>query len=370
MTYKNNIHRFRSIAIIGIVVAHSLHNFTWAQDSLSFRMLNALSNESSIWFFAIAGFLFQHLSEQFEYRAYLTKKTRNVLLPYVCVSIPALIGSLTFYNQGMAQGFAEASIPTQIFLLMVTGKHLAPLWFVPTIFLIFLITPLLLRADALRWPYLLLIVLMPLSAWLGRDGVLTLFGLDGNWSALSKAAYLLSSFMFGMMCSRYHVQVMALVAQWKWPLLAATVVAYVHAVATSTVLYSQSLYVFKMLCVPLLLYALQSRRAAVLDQISLLGHASFGIFFLHCYFLAAFKFARLAAGVPEQLPGDVQSVAMLSTVTMVLCVASIYVLQFCFGARCQFLVGCTLKLPKKAPWSRLADNIIATLQVKLIAAAR
>jgi surface polysaccharide O-acyltransferase-like enzyme len=361
MNYKNNIHRFRSIAIIGIVVAHSLHNFNWGQDSLSFRMLNVLANESSIWFFAIAGFLFQHLSGRFEYRDYLTKKAKNLLLPYLVVSIPALIASLTFYDQSMAPGFAEASIPTKIFLLMVTGKHLAPLWFVPTICLIFLITPLLLRADKLRWPYLSLIILMPLSAWLGREGVLTLFGLDGNWSALSKGAYLLPSFVFGMMCSRYHAQAIALVAQWKWPLLAATVIAYVYAVSASTTSHIHGLYVFKMLCVPLLLYALQSRPAAMFDRISLLGGASFGIFFLHCYFLAAFRFARLAAGLPEKLPGDVLGVAMLSATTLALSVATIYVLQLCFGARSKLIVGCTVELPKTAPWSRLADNIIATL---------
>jgi surface polysaccharide O-acyltransferase-like enzyme len=370
MTHKNNIHRFRSIAIIGIVVAHSLHNFIWSQNDLGFRMLNVLANESSVWFFTIAGFLFQRLGGRFEYRGYLTKKAKNILLPYVIVSIPALIASLTFYDQGMAPGFADASIPTKIFLLMVTGKHLAPLWFVPTICLIFLITPVLLRADTLRWPYLALIVLMPLSAWLGRDGVLTLFGLDGNWSALSKAVYLLSTFVFGMMCSRYHTQVIATVARWKWPLLAATIVTYVYAVATSTMSQCHGLYVFKMLCVPLLLYALQSRPAVAFDRISFLGDASFGIFFLHCYFLAAFRLARVATGLPEKLPGSALNVTLLSAATLALSVLSIHALQRSFGARCKLLIGCNITLPKTPPWSRLADNIIATLQVKMIVAAR
>ncbi len=370
MQYKNNIHRFRSIAIIGIVVAHSLHNFTWSQDDLSFRMLNTLSNESSIWFFAIAGYLFQHLSGTYRYRDYLIKKAKNVLLPYVIVSVPALIASLAYYDQDMVPGFAQESILTKIFLLMVTGKHLAPLWFVPTICLIFLITPLLLHADKRRWPYLTLIILMPLSAWLGRDGVLTLFGLNGNWSAVSKAVYLLSSFVFGMMCSRYYTQMMALVARWKWPLLTATLTAYTYAVASSTVLHAHGLYAFKMLCLPLLLYALQSRPAAMFDRIAVLGHTSFGIFFLHCYFLAAFKFARVAAGLPETLPGDVLNVTLLSLAALALSVGSIYTLQFYIGARCQMFVGCTVQLQKKRPWSRLIDNVIATLQVKLIAAVQ
>jgi surface polysaccharide O-acyltransferase-like enzyme len=98
MAYLQNIHRFRSVAIIGIVAAHSLHNFTWAQGDLTFRVINSLANESSIWFFAIAGFLFLHLSKRFEYKSYLARKAKNVILPYLCVSIPALIGSLTFYD--------------------------------------------------------------------------------------------------------------------------------------------------------------------------------------------------------------------------------------------------------------------------------
>jgi surface polysaccharide O-acyltransferase-like enzyme len=349
MAYQKNIHRFRSVAIIGIVLAHSLHGFTWAEDDLRFRVLNTLANESSIWFFAIAGFLFQHLSGRFEYRGYLAKKAKNVLVPYLIISIPALIGSLAFYDQGMVAGFDDQPLITQIFLFLVTGKHLAPLWFVPTIGLIFLITPLLLQADRARWPYLLLIGLLPLSLWLGREGLLLHTGLNGNWSSLSKAVYLLPVFLFGMACCRYEAKLMVLVAKWKWALLAATSAVFANVVMTSNFTHIHGLFAFKILCVPLFLYALQSPKATILDRLSVLGHTSFGIFFIHCYFLVALRLARTASGLPERLPGDFISVIALTSATLVLSLVSIYLLQLCFGKACQLIVGCTMPPPSARP---------------------
>jgi peptidoglycan/LPS O-acetylase OafA/YrhL len=367
MQFLQNVHRFRSLAIIGIATAHVLHNFTWAADDLRFRAINCLANESSIWFFFIAGFLFQHLSHRFEYSTYLAKKAQYVVLPYLIVSIPALIGSLTFYDQGMVEGFAQWPLMSRIMLFLVTGNHLEPLWFVPTITLIFLITPVLIAADKARWPYFLLALLMPLSAWLGRDGFLILTGLNGNWSPVSKAIYLLSAFVFGMACCRYSAQMLKLVAKWKWLLLAFALSAYIFAVVSSHTDKIAGLYTFKILAAPLLVYALRSPRLVTLDRLSILGHASFGIFFVHCYFLAGLKFARIAMGLPEKLPGSILGVGALTVAVLAASLLSLHILQLCFGARCAMLAGCNMPRVKLSFGLR---NLVSTLQVKAIVAAR
>jgi surface polysaccharide O-acyltransferase-like enzyme len=259
----------------------------------------------------------------------------------------------------MAAGFAEQPVITKIFLFLVTGKHLAPLWFVPTIALIFLVTPLLLLADRARWPYLFLIALLPLSAWLGREGLLIHTGLNGNWSVISKAVYLLPVFALGMACCRYQAQLMQMVARWRWLLTATTISAFAYSVVASNVTQAHGLFAFKMVCVPLLLYALQSPRLAMLDSLSLLGHTSFGIFFVHCYFLVALRLARSASGLPERLPGDLLNVIALTSATLALSLLSVYLLHLCFGRACQYLVGCAMPRPAKASPPASAASIVA-----------
>ena len=38
----------------------------WDQGSVGYRIFLTIANESSVWFFFIAGFLFQHLSARFK----------------------------------------------------------------------------------------------------------------------------------------------------------------------------------------------------------------------------------------------------------------------------------------------------------------
>jgi hypothetical protein len=343
MNYLENVHRFRTLAIVGIVIAHTLFNLSWAPHDSRFIVLNALANESSIWFFFIAGFLFRHLSKNFDFRFYLAKKLKYVLLPYLVVSIPALIASLTFYDQQMPPSFDQLSLPVKTSLFLLTGKHLAPLWFVPTITLIFLMAPLLLWIDKQRWPYAALLLLIPLSAWLGRDGILIHFSLSGYWSAVSKAVYLLSAYIFGMFCSCYYTQVMAFVARWRFHVLIAVLVAFAIAVLNAGSYSVGGLYSFKLLSAPLILYALSRPAAAVLDRLAVLGHASFGIFFIHCYFLVSFKVLLGFMGLPPLLEGGIISTLALTALILSLSLIALLCIQTLLGKQvCRMLVGCDL----------------------------
>jgi probable poly-beta-1,6-N-acetyl-D-glucosamine export protein len=280
-----------------------------------------------------------------------------VLLPYLVVSIPALIGSLTIYDQGMVAGFDQQPLLMKIWLFLETGKHLAPLWFVPTITLIFLVAPLLLWVDTRRWPYLSLLLLIPLSAWLGRDGLLVQLGLNGNWSPVAKAAYLLSAYIFGMGCSRYYAQAIAFVAHWKWPLLGAVLALFALTALNTGAIHKSGLFSYKILAAPLLLYALSRPQAAWIDRLSLLGHASFGIFFVHCYFLVAIKMGLGLIGLPPLLPGSVVSVLAMTTLVLALSLLALQAAQTLLGRSCRYLVGCNM--PRTAP----RDSVLTPTEV-------
>ncbi len=336
--YLANIHNFRTVAILGIVGAHSLHNFDWGDDKILFRSFDALFNESSIWFFFIAGFLFQYLSRNFNTKNYYTSKIKNVITPYLILSIPALIGSLTFVDQEMPVGFEDKHIAVQIFLFLITGKHLAPFWFVPTISIIYVFAPLLIAADRAKWPYYALPVLLVMSALLGRDGFLDITHLGGYFSPVSKAIYLFSIYFFGMFCSQFRDQMARWVINWHWPLLALAIAAFWAEVMLLDAAI-EYLFIFKAVTAVLLVYYLDLYGKDLLARLSYVGTASFGVFFVHGYFLQIVKMGNNYFTGSEFFPASVIALlAFIIAITAISCL-SLWIAQKVLGKNSRLVVG-------------------------------
>jgi peptidoglycan/LPS O-acetylase OafA/YrhL len=336
--FLHHVHDFRTVAIIGIVAAHALHNFAFDHESLSFRFADALANESSIWFFFIAGLLFQHLSKNFKLGKYFNGKLKNVILPYVLLSIPAIFASVTFFEQDMPTGFYDLPIVAQVVLFLATGKHLAPFWFVPTISLIYLLASLLLAADNRKWPYFLLPGLLILSTFLGRDGIQIITGWGGYASPISKAVYLFSPYCLGMFCGRYHQEVLSYVRRWQVPLLAIAAASLAaHLGQFTTVIKFE--FIFKITTALLILYYLSVFSGNPFRRIPYVGEVSFGIFFVHGYLLAATKLALPKAGLDPLMPANWFLYIAFTLVILVLSCLLLWIAQKVFGKYSRQLVG-------------------------------
>src|SRR5690606_35626735 len=112
--------------------------------------------------------------------------------------------------------------PYQFMMYYLTGRHLAPLWFVPTIMLFYLAAPLFLYADRKApWVYCTLPLFIALSAHLGRDAL---------WCPIGKAVYLFPAYFGGIFVSRYRDTVEATMRKFLWPLVAVCAVIYVAMV--------------------------------------------------------------------------------------------------------------------------------------------
>ena len=55
--YQQHIHVFRGVAIIFIVFAHTIPSLDWTDWPLTGKLIDAVANQSSIFFFFIAGYL-------------------------------------------------------------------------------------------------------------------------------------------------------------------------------------------------------------------------------------------------------------------------------------------------------------------------
>ena len=97
--FLSYIHSFRAIAIIAVVGTHVLGDIAWGGNSVIFqRIITTLVQNATILFVFISGFLFQHTVGHFRYGEYLIRKLKNIIIPYLIVSIPDTILDFVFHH--------------------------------------------------------------------------------------------------------------------------------------------------------------------------------------------------------------------------------------------------------------------------------
>ncbi len=142
--YKYSIENFRGIAIIFVMLSHittysALGNF---QHFVNFFVVDATT-----FFVFISGYLFAHTepSKKFNYLMYLKKKMQFVIGPYLLFLIlPITLGLYTRqfvpYDLNILQYI--------LWSLIVGGAQVGPMWFVPMIGLFFLFSFIFVRLKA------------------------------------------------------------------------------------------------------------------------------------------------------------------------------------------------------------------------------
>lgn len=337
--FQHHIHIFRGVAIMLIVGAHTISAMDWSANPLTMRVIDAICNQSSIFFFFIAGYLFQHLSARIHYESYLKQKLKTVIAPYLLLSIPALIifTQLT-HRQDMWPWFYTLPVWQQVGLFLVTGKHLAPLWFVPTITLFYLVAPLLLTIDR-KAPkiYWAILPLWLLSIYIGRDG---------PHGPIDKAIFLLPVYLLGMVFSHHQERAQALVAKAWLPLLVLTLIGMLGHVLEWPVP-PHYLMVMKAPMALLLTIGLLRWHGVFGSRLDYTAHVSFGIFFIHAYFISALKVAtvylltgQLYAGEGGALlPGNIAVFFAYTLAVLMMSLGAIWLVQKLFGKHSRMVVG-------------------------------
>ena len=138
----NYINVFRGLAILLILAGHTM------QIGSNGSLLKSITFE--VWaggtalFIFISGFLFQHLSAKFEYKNYLQKKWKNVIIPYILTAVPGIILCFCMPIE-YGNPFDGLNPVAQIGVFLTTGRvHNVPTWFIPMIVIFFLLSYLLL----------------------------------------------------------------------------------------------------------------------------------------------------------------------------------------------------------------------------------
>ena len=144
LKFDHSFDSFRALCIVFVVISHSVV----APQVGHYDLFRYIFHDATSWFLFIAGYLF-YLTEssRFNYRQYLLKKIKYVLLPY-------LIFNTVFIGIALSQGRSDAmhmsSLAYIAWSFLVGGAQLSPLWFIPMIFLIYLLSQIFLKLSQYR----------------------------------------------------------------------------------------------------------------------------------------------------------------------------------------------------------------------------
>ena len=335
------------MAIIFVVAGHCLSLFNW-DGILSGGVLYSLMPNSTVFFVFIAGFLFQHLSGKFEYRDYIKKKSLNVLLPYLVLSLPVIIiRSLT--HDGVFDPINLSHWPTfartASWALLTGGHTMLQLWFIPMIALFYLVAPALLWVDRDGRFYRLLPVLLAVTTLVHRP--------SNTDHILQSCAYFLPVYIYGMWFSRHHERAMYWHGRWLAALLTlVTALTWLEVTFLKRAGFIASAAMFstehgtvdtnavqKLLLCGVLLVILRRFGNVLRPQLSYLAEVSFGIFFLHGFFI---KILHLYLVSSRQVAptGSFLLYGLAVTVTLALSTGCVWLARNLLGRYSRYVIGC------------------------------
>lgn len=294
--YLTYIHHLRGLAILFIVGVHTrLQPENWLDNEFTYNVFVSLLDNGTLLFIFIGGFLFQHIHQQhFNYLQYMNRKLKYVMLPYLIISIPAII--VRMYTDYQAPFFPEGFLGKSYFYKVIyyvsTGAHLLPLWFMPMIFIFYLISPLLKKLDhnifyKYFFPIFFCIGLFTYRPFLNGNPLLAFF-------------HFLPIYIFGMAISRYKNRIVSLKFKLILPLLA-VYLAFIFMELSNIIIINKNMTFERVLydhefilnvdqmklsiLSIILLNAFYLLRNKSMPLLQFLGTYSFGIYFLHQYFI-------------------------------------------------------------------------------------
>jgi peptidoglycan/LPS O-acetylase OafA/YrhL len=163
MNYKHSIENFRGLAILFVMLTH----IGSIQGQLPLgRLIHFVIGDATTWFVFISAYLFRYVElKRFNYLSYLGKKFRYVLLPYLILSVPALLVAI-WAGKPARHGLSDAGYIGWV--LVTGGQVVGPMWFVPMIALFFLVSPLFLKITNTAWGWAIVLAWLLFSVLSGR----------------------------------------------------------------------------------------------------------------------------------------------------------------------------------------------------------
>ncbi|MFC6671441.1 acyltransferase family protein [Marinobacterium aestuariivivens] len=332
----------RGIAILLIILGHAVVNI---DRTFPLALNNLIAGGSGVFVF-VSGFFFHRVfAPRFDYRAFMAKKIRNVFLPFLLVSLVALLPMMWIWlgKPGMTpEKFAE-----NLYWQLNDGYVLYPHWYIPFIMAVFLLSPVyLLYVRASTAAQLLLLAEACIAAMLVHRPL-------GNINVLQSLVYFTPYYLAGILCSQHygvlarHRRVIAATALLGVSLFVVLqTLAFPHLAnyhkaplqfAGIDLMFWQKLC----LCLVLLEFARWLSVHAPSPLLLEISRASFALYFLHPFLLSAVH-DPMMPWLRSLHPGALTNIAATG-VSLLLATALTYAVALAvrrsFGQRSRMLIG-------------------------------
>ncbi|MEQ8557065.1 MAG: acyltransferase [Henriciella sp.] len=327
-----HINNFRGFAILLIILTHTIEMF--AQKSPEMREFDYIIGNGTYYFIFISGFIFFRSTENFQFTNYMAGKMKYVLLPYTLFSVPALLLWYAGINDYMliasAPWFETLPLIGQAAALYLTGTQLGPYWFIPTIMIIYAVSP---AALALKDRSVLTV--------LGCFLLFFVFAvLIARGNPVRSAIYFIPAFLLGFAVSKMEKAPSFTISRRAiWATIAATAAlaaATPFAISfegTTAALFNQIYCAVTTLALYVVFKKKMSQHNVTLD---LFARLSFYIYFAHGFFLLGFR--KLCENV-ETVGYQLVTIIATFAATLVLCILSYALLKWGLGKKSRPLIG-------------------------------
>lgn len=349
VAYLDYVHNFRGLAILYVVLIHIAIVSYWGSNRLSEQIILIFFSNGTILFVFISGFLFYHLGHMdFDFFNYLKKRFQYVIVPYLIISIPAVVDKLFFDSVGehwwLTQSFWEKPMVLKVLILLTTGYHNGVLWFIPMISIIYLLSWVIMRfANTISFNYA-----APLIVGLGF--FLNSYGYRSN--ILLSFLFFVPVFIFGIWMCKIKEQV------FKVSRLVIFLAGVLYLGMTLLEFFNYNFFEeslrlrdlnklslglninkvkLHILCVFFLLFfrVFFFKKSYVLG---LLGNYSFGIYFIHLYVITLID--RFGGMIPF-LSGErnLGSFLVIGAIVVLVSVMLVYLTKWFLGEKSRFVIG-------------------------------
>lgn len=189
----NSLTYFRGVAILLIVAGHSYGH--WVINSFSEKVLANLITGGTALFVFISGFLFHHIYYiEFDQKAFILKKIKNVLIPYIVLSTGALTVRIILNKPIFFMGTLYEHIMDAGYRMLI-GNITTGYWYIPFISIVFIVSPLFIRyiKFSFKMRIFLFFFCLLVSMLMQRPA--------DNVSPIHSFLYFVSIYLLGINCS-------------------------------------------------------------------------------------------------------------------------------------------------------------------------
>ncbi|WP_119126954.1 acyltransferase family protein [Klebsiella pneumoniae] len=312
MNKLNYIHSIRGIAAFFIVLIHC--NIFMSKEGMLNAFFYHFLTEWTAIFLLISGFLFQFLLPKYEFSSFMKKKITNVILPYIIVSIPAiliyLLGYKTVHNWIDVSELLSNSKLYTIFYFYLTGGHLGPLWFIPVLTLIFFVSKPLKFIGSNQ-------VILSICAFISVFIVLVTSRPENDSNPIIAFIHFLPVYIIGMFFCSFREILIKESYKYGYLLLFVTFFCLeVYWDLSSSVSILNKFILFLSLC----FFFYSSPKYFLL---SIMADISFALYFLHGYFVGALRILQ------NRIDPNLMSGFWFGFVSSILCSIIISLIIFC-----------------------------------------